>query len=57
MDGKKIWDRRDIETTGFPEAKVLKQLVRDEISPDMSLGHSDGHSNGHESKVTELSSE
>ena len=25
----------------FPEAKELKQLVRDRIDPDMDLGHSD----------------
>jgi hypothetical protein len=26
---------------GFPEAKELKQLVRDRVSPDKDLGHSD----------------
>lgn len=41
IDGKKIWDRRNEETKGFPEAKILKQLIRDEINPEMSLGHSD----------------
>ncbi len=25
----------------FPESKELKQLIRDRISPDRSLGHSD----------------
>ncbi len=25
----------------FPEAKQLKQLVRDRVNPEMSLGHSD----------------
>lgn len=34
-----LWDRR--EKQGFPETKVLKQLVRDEIDPDRYLGHSD----------------
>jgi selenoprotein W-related protein len=34
-----IWDRKARE--GFPEAKVLKQLVRDRIDPERSLGHSD----------------
>ena len=34
-----IFDRR--ESGGFPEIKALKQLVRDLISPDKSLGHSD----------------
>jgi len=26
----------------FPESKVLKQLIRDKIDPERSLGHSDG---------------
>jgi selenoprotein W-related protein len=26
---------------GFPEIKQLKQLIRDHVSPDKSLGHSD----------------
>jgi selenoprotein W-related protein len=34
-----IWDRKARE--GFPEAKVLKQLVRDRIDPGRDLGHSD----------------
>jgi selenoprotein W-related protein len=34
-----IWDRKARE--GFPEAKVLKQLVRDQIDPERDLGHSD----------------
>jgi selenoprotein W-related protein len=25
----------------FPEIKELKQLIRDEVNPAMSLGHSD----------------
>lgn len=34
-----IWSRA---TAGrFPEAKELKQLVRDRIAPDKPLGHSD----------------
>ena len=36
-----IWDRRMDETKGFPEAKILKQLIRDIIDPQLSLGHSD----------------
>ena len=38
-NGTVTWDR----TTdgGFPEAKVLKQRVRDVIEPDRDLGHSD----------------
>jgi selenoprotein W-related protein len=34
-----IWDRR--EKQSFPEAKVLKQLVRDRVDPERDLGHSD----------------
>jgi selenoprotein W-related protein len=34
-----IWSRK--ERGGFPEIKELKQLVRDVISPEKSLGHSD----------------
>lgn len=39
VNGKRIWSRK--EQQGFPEITVLKQLVRDEIDPDKSLGHSD----------------
>jgi selenoprotein W-related protein len=34
-----VWDRA--VQGGFPEAKELKQLVRDHIDPERSLGHSD----------------
>ena len=34
-----IWDRTTDD--GFPEAKVLKQRVRDLIAPEKPLGHSD----------------
>ncbi|KAL7576009.1 hypothetical protein ACA910_000796 [Epithemia clementina (nom. ined.)] len=34
-----LWDRN--EHGGFPEAKDLKQLVRDIINPEIYLGHSD----------------
>lgn len=34
-----IWDRK--ENGGFPEIKVLKQIVRDVVAPGKSLGHSD----------------
>ncbi|KAI8981538.1 Rdx family-domain-containing protein [Pilobolus umbonatus] len=34
-----VWDRK--ETKRFPEMKELKQLVRDAIAPEKSLGHSD----------------
>lgn len=39
VNGERIWSRKD--DGGFPEIKQLKQLVRDEIDPDKSLGHSD----------------
>ncbi|KAI8098641.1 Rdx family-domain-containing protein [Halteromyces radiatus] len=34
-----IWDRK--QEQAFPEAKILKQKVRDLIAPQKSLGHSD----------------
>jgi len=34
-----IWDRK--AEGGFPEAKILKQRVRDVIEPGRGLGHSD----------------
>jgi len=38
-DGEPIWDRtRD---GGFPDAKTLKQRVRDRIEPARDLGHVD----------------
>ena len=39
INDKKIFDRK--EYWGLPEIKELKQLVRDEVSPGKSLGHSD----------------
>ena len=39
LDDELIWSRRS--EGRFPEAKELKQRVRDRISPDRSLGHSD----------------
>lgn len=39
LDHQLIWERK--KDGGFPEAKVLKQRVRDHIDPDRSLGHSD----------------
>ncbi|KAJ2610262.1 hypothetical protein H4S08_003683 [Coemansia sp. RSA 1365] len=39
VDGELIFDRK---TEGrFPEMKEAKQLVRNKVSPNMSLGHSD----------------
>ncbi|CAO3652627.1 unnamed protein product [Cunninghamella echinulata] len=39
VDDAVVWDRK--QDGGFPEAKVLKQRVRDIIAPQKSLGHSD----------------
>ncbi|MEQ7802086.1 SelT/SelW/SelH family protein [Pedobacter sp. ASV1-7] len=39
IDGAIVFDRK--EEGRFPEIKELKQLVRDVVSPDKSLGHSD----------------
>ena len=38
-DGETIWERK--ADGGFPEAKVLKQRVRDRVWPERELGHSD----------------
>ncbi|CCN85091.1 putative selenoprotein W-related protein [Vibrio nigripulchritudo SFn27] len=38
-NGVLIWERK--RDGGFPEAKVLKQKVRDVIDPERDLGHSD----------------
>ena len=34
-----VWERK--RDNGFPEAKVLKQRVRDLVWPERNLGHSD----------------
>lgn len=34
-----IFDRKEVRR--FPEIKELKQLIRDKVNPDKSLGHSD----------------
>lgn len=39
LDGQTIWDRK--ADGGFPDAKVLKQRVRDVAWPQRDLGHSD----------------
>jgi len=41
VDGELIWSRK--EQGRFPEAKEVKQLVRDRVAPDRDLGHSDRH--------------
>ena len=38
-NGVQIWERK--QDGGFPEAKVLKQRVRDQIDPQRNLGHND----------------
>ena len=40
-DGELLWDRK--RDGGFPDAKTLKQRVRDLIDPSRPLGHVDGH--------------
>ena len=42
LNEETIWDRRIDD--GFPEAKELKQRVRNKIAPEKSLGHSDSTS-------------
>ena len=42
IDRVLVFDRK--EKGRFPEIKELKQLVRDVVNPDKSLGHSDKHS-------------
>ena len=39
VDGELVWSRT--VQSRFPEAKELKQLVRDQVAPDKDLGHSD----------------
>jgi len=38
-DGRLLYSRK--EEGRFPEAKEVKQLVRDQVSPERDLGHSD----------------
>jgi selenoprotein W-related protein len=40
-DGETIWERK--RDGGFPDAKVLKQRVRDRLDPERDLGHIDRH--------------
>ena len=39
LDGELLFSRKDAGR--FPEAKEVKQLIRDQIDPARSLGHSD----------------
>lgn len=41
LNGQVLFSRQSAER--FPEAKEIKQLIRDVIDPERSLGHSDGH--------------
>jgi selenoprotein W-related protein len=42
VDEEVVWSRK-VEG-GFPEIKVLKQRVRDQVAPAKDLGHSDKQS-------------
>lgn len=33
----------DFYYDGFPDSKLLKQLIRNELFPELGLGHVDGH--------------
>jgi selenoprotein W-related protein len=39
VDGETVWSRKG--RGRFPEAKELKQLVRDRVAPGRDLGHAD----------------
>jgi selenoprotein W-related protein len=39
LDGQLLFSRK--QAGRFPEAKEIKQLVRDRVDPQRSLGHSD----------------
>jgi selenoprotein W-related protein len=39
LEGEIVWSRRT--QSRFPESKELKQIVRDRVSPNRDLGHSD----------------
>ena len=39
LDGELIWERK--RDGGFPDSRVLKQMVRDRIDPARDLGHLD----------------
>lgn len=46
LNGELLFSRK---TAGrFPESKEIKQLIRDVIDPERSLGHSDGHKSSEE---------
>jgi selenoprotein W-related protein len=39
LDGELVWERK--RDGGFPDARRLKQMVRDRIDPERDLGHID----------------
>ena len=39
VNGELIWCR--VADNGFPDAKEIKQRIRDQIAPERDLGHSD----------------
>jgi selenoprotein W-related protein len=39
LDEHLLWERK--RDGGFPDSRVLKQMVRDRIDPERSLGHID----------------
>jgi len=39
VDGTEVWER--VADGGFPDAAELKRRVRDLVSPDKTLGHTD----------------
>ena len=39
VEGAVVWSRA--EKNGFPDIKELKQIIRDRIAPEKSLGHSE----------------
>ncbi|MFW8633802.1 SelT/SelW/SelH family protein [Cribrihabitans pelagius] len=43
-DGAVIWERK--RDGGFPDARELKQRLRDRIAPDRDLGHLDRSTGG-----------
>jgi selenoprotein W-related protein len=38
-DGETLWERK--RDSGFPDAKILKQRVRDRLDPGRDMGHLD----------------
>jgi selenoprotein W-related protein len=39
VEGELLWSRKDAGR--FPDIKELKQLVRDRVAPERTLGHTD----------------